>query len=312
MKQIQRKSPFWSLAGPLFAYLAIQWAVQTALILVISIPYISDAYASMMKMDLERSGDMQELMDVGLKAMEPAFVLVMRYQAEVMGAAAAGTMILTVVLFLKDRKREKAFGIVRPEKKTASAYIMIVFLGAAGSIAATCLMAMAQLAFYDSGYWQTAGVLYEAGFPVQIAALGILVPVSEELMFRGLLFKRFRERQGFWYSAICSAVFFMFLHTSFTQMVYAFLLGLMLAYLYEKTGSLKAPVLLHMLMNSGSVVYTEAGIFRWLGADPVRLAGAAIAGAFLCSAVFVGFQKAVGAGGRQSLSDTTDHLDMFR
>ena len=118
MKQIQRKSPFWSLAGPLFAYLAIQWAVQTALILVISIPYMSDAYASMMQMDLERTGDMQELMDVGLKAMEPAFVLVMRYQAEVMGAAAAGTMILTVVLFLKDRKREKAFGIVRPEKKT--------------------------------------------------------------------------------------------------------------------------------------------------------------------------------------------------
>ena len=312
MNQIQRKSPFWSLAGPLLAYLAIQWVVQTAVILVISIPYMADAYASMMQLGMERAVDMQELMEAGLKAMEPAFELVMRYQVEIMGAAAAGTMILTVTLFLKDRKLEKVYGVVRPEKKTVSVYIMIALLGAAGSIAATCLMAMAQLAFYDSSYQQSAEVMYGAGIPVQIAVLGILIPVSEELMFRGILFKQFRERQGFWYSAVCSAVFFMFMHTSFTQMVYTFLLGLMLAYLYEQTGSFKAPVLLHILMNSGSVICTETGVFQWLGSEPARMAGAAIGGAFICSAVFVGIQKAVGAGQKKRPSDTTDHLDMFR
>ena len=103
MNQIQRKSPFWSLAGPLLAYLAIQWVVQTAVILVISIPYMADAYASMMQLGMERAVDMQELMEAGLKAMEPAFELVMRYQVEITGAVAAGTMILTVTLFLKDR-----------------------------------------------------------------------------------------------------------------------------------------------------------------------------------------------------------------
>ena len=53
MNQIQRKSPFWSLAGPLLAYLAIQWAVQTIVILVISIPYMADAYASMMQIGMK-------------------------------------------------------------------------------------------------------------------------------------------------------------------------------------------------------------------------------------------------------------------
>lgn len=312
MNQIQRKSPFWSLAGPLLAYLAIQWAVQTVVIIVISLPYMADAYASMMQIGMERAVDMQELMEASLQAMEPAFKLVLRFQVEITGAAAAGTMILTVILFVKDRRLEKICGIGRPGKKPASVYILTVILGAAGSIAATCLMAMAQLAFYDSGYQQTAQVMYEAGFPVQLAVLGILIPVSEELMFRGILFKRFRERQGFWYSAICSAVFFMFMHTNTTQMVYAFLLGLMLAYLYEKTGSLKAPALLHILMNSGSVIFTEAGLFRWLGSKPVRMAVAAIGGAFICSAVFVGIQKIVGAGQNKPPSDTTNSLDMFR
>ena len=35
MNQIYRKSPFWSLAGPLLAYLAIRWAVEAALMMLI-------------------------------------------------------------------------------------------------------------------------------------------------------------------------------------------------------------------------------------------------------------------------------------
>lgn len=312
MNQIQRRSPFWSLAAPLFAYLAIQWAVQTAAILLISLPYMVDAYAEMMQAGKERAVVMQEIMETGMRAMEPAFELVVRHQAEIAGAAAAGTLILTVFLFLKDRKLEKLCGIADSAKKPASAFVLIVLLGAVGSIAATCLMTMAQIAFYDSRYHQAAQVVYETGFTMQLAVLGILIPVSEEMMFRGVLFKRFRERQGFWYSAVCSAMFFMLMHTNTTQMIYAFLLGLMLAYLYERTGSLKAPVLLHIAMNSGSVIFTEGGGFQWLGAAPVRMAGAAIGGAFICSVIFVGIQKIVGTQEKKPPADTTDSLDMFR
>ncbi len=311
MNQIQRKSPFWSLAGPLLAYLAIQWVVQTAAALLISLPYMIEAYAAMIQIGEEGAVNIQELMDAGIKAMSPAFELLLKYQLEILGASAAGTLILTVILFVKDRKLEKACGITAAAKKTASAYVLIVFLGAAGSVAVSCLTAMVQLAFYDSQYQQTSQVLYGAGLPVQLAVLGILIPVSEEMMYRGLLFKRFREKQGFWYSAVCSAVFFMFMHTNTTQMVYAFLLGLMLAYLYEKIGSLKAPVLLHILMNSGAVIFTETGVFRWLGADPVRMPGAVIGGAFVCSAVFVGIQRIVGADEAKPPTDRPDSLNMF-
>ena len=95
-------------------------------------------------------------------------------------------------------------------------------------------------------------------------------------------------------------------------MVYAFLLGLMLAYLYEKTGSVKAPVLLHIMMNAGSVVFTEAGVFGWLGADPARMVPAVIGGAFICSAVFVKIQRITGGEKAEPPRDTPGSLDMFR
>lgn len=311
MNQIHRKSPFWSLAGPLLAYLAIQWIVQLAIVTVISLPYMADAYAELMRSGAERLLSMQEIMESYTAAMEPAFEVVVQYQVEIAGAAALGTLILTGILFAKDRKLEKACGIAVAEKKELSVYFLIFILGVAGCIAATCLMTMAQLAFYDSQYQQTAQTLYAAGFPMQAAVLGVLIPVSEEMMFRGILFKRFRERQRFWYSAVCSSVFFAFMHTNVTQAIYAFLLGLMLSYLYEKTGSIKAPVLLHIVLNSGSVVFTQLGVFWWLGADPMRMAGAAIGGAFICSVVFVGIQWKLGNGQGENPPETHDPMNMF-
>ena len=51
------------------------------------------------------------------------------------------------------------------------------------------------------------------------------------------------------------------------QMLYGFLLGLMLAYVYEKYGSLKAPVAAHMAMNLLSVLATRYGLYNWMLKD---------------------------------------------
>ena len=98
MNQIQRKSPFWSLAGPLLAYLAIQWTVQLVIILVISFPYMMSAYADLMQSGAERVISMQEITDEYVAAMEPAFEAVVQYQVEIAGATALGTLVLTLQL----------------------------------------------------------------------------------------------------------------------------------------------------------------------------------------------------------------------
>lgn len=289
MNQIYRKSPFWSLAGPLLGYLAIQWGVQAAIQFVVELPYIMKTYAEFLSQDT--FPDMDQAVAACLKALEPAFETLLRHQVEIAGAAALCTLFLTVPLFLSDRKKEKKYGIEVLQKQSIKKYWMIFVFGVFGCVAATCLMTMVQLAFYDVQYEQTAQVLYSAPVPVQILLLGIVVPFAEEMMFRGLLFRRYRERQRFWYSAVCSSVFFALMHTNTTQSVYAFLLGLVLSYVYDKFGSLKAPVFLHAVLNTGAVIFTELGVFNWLADEPLRMAATVIAGAFICSVVFVRIQR---------------------
>lgn len=311
MNRIYRKSPFWSLAGPLLGYLAIQFAVQFAAQFVIEMPYAVRAYAEILRGSGDTVPSLQEFLNSYMQALEPAFEAVVRYQVEIVTLSALGTIVLTGILFARDRKLEQKAGVVLPEKAALSKYWTVVVFGIAGCIAATCLMAMVQLAFYDERYQQTAQITYSANFLVQIIGLGVITPVAEELMFRGILYKRFRERQGFWYSALWSAFLFSFMHSNTTQMVYTFLLGVLLSYLYEKFGSFRAPVALHILLNMGSVVFTELGVFHWLAGSPARIAGAVIAGAFLCSVMFVMIQRMPVRIAPHKSGDDTDGMDMF-
>lgn len=291
MGQIQRKSPFWSLAGPMLGYLAIQFAVQLGIQLVITAPYIIRDYPDMVESLAGAAPSMEKFMDIYLSALEPAFVLIAAYQTEIAAASALVTLAMTLPLFFKDRKLEREYQVVLPAKAPPAQYWTVILFGAVGCVAVTCLMAMVQLAFYDAQYQQSIQTAYSSPVALQVLCSGIVIPLAEELLFRGILYRRFHERQSFWYSAVCSAMLFAFLHSNTTQMVYAFLLGLLLAYLYEKFGSFLAPLLLHIVLNTGSVVFTALGVFRWLGADPMRMAGAVIAGAFVCSVLFVRIRK---------------------
>ena len=312
MNRIYRKSPFWSLAGPLLGYLAIEAVIQFALMFLIEMPYMVRAYAEILRDNSGTALSMQEIWDSYMQALEPALEAIAKYQVGIISLAALGTIILTGILFARDRKLERQAGVKLPDKAPLSKYWTVVVFGVAGCIAATCLMAMIQLAFYDAQYQQNAQITYSAGLLVEIIGLGLITPVAEELMFRGILYKRFRERQGFWYSAIWSALLFSFMHSSTTQMVYTSLLGVLLSYQYEKFGSLRAPVLLHILLNTGSVIFTELGVFRWLAGNPMRMAGAVIMGAFICSVMFVLVQKMPGSVRTERASDDSERPNMFR
>ena len=163
MKQIQRKNPFWSLAGPLLAYFGIQLAVQTVVQAVIQAPYLAQAYID----NFVNGGasDFQEAMNGYLSAAGPAIEQVLKYQVEIAGAAALCTIPLTAVLFAKDRKLEKACGIVPAEKTPLGRYWAVVLFGAVLSVGVTCLSSMAQAVMYDEQYQQTAESMYSASFP---------------------------------------------------------------------------------------------------------------------------------------------------
>lgn len=292
MNHIHRKSPFWSLAGPLLAYWGIQLAVQFIIQAFIQVPYMTEAY--MKQFASGNITDAEQAMESYMSLIGPAIELVMKYEVEITGAAALCTIPLTAILFRKDRKLEKDLGIGPAQRTPLKKYWMILVFGILGTVGVTCLSAMAQAVMYDEAYVSAAQSMYSASFPVQVLALGIIVPAAEELMFRGIMFERYRENRNFWYSALWSSLFFSIMHTNTIQMVYSFLLGVLLSYLYERFGSLRAPMLMHIVLNTGALVFTEAGFFSWLAEDLLRMSLTVIVCAFICSVMFVMIRQTVG------------------
>lgn len=76
----------------------------------------------------------------------------------------------------------------------------------------------------------------------------IVAPVVEEFVFRKQLLDRC-GRYGEKTAMVFSALTFGLFHMNFYQFFYAFGVGLILAYVYLRTRSLRYPVLIHMIIN---------------------------------------------------------------
>lgn len=79
----------------------------------------------------------------------------------------------------------------------------------------------------------------------------VLAPFGEELFFRAFLFRAFR-RHGFWLAATVSSILFGFVHVvdgNFILVPVLSVVGLCLAWLYERTGRIAVPIAAHMTFN---------------------------------------------------------------
>jgi hypothetical protein len=89
--------------------------------------------------------------------------------------------------------------------------------------------------------------------PWQIPILAALIvgaaPLAEEILFRGLLFGWLRRHVSFWPSAFASALVFSLLHMIVEVIPPTIALGLVFAWMYERSGSLWTPIAVHMLHN---------------------------------------------------------------
>lgn len=90
-------------------------------------------------------------------------------------------------------------------------------------------------------------------------AIGLLAPLSEEIVLRGAvlrsllskpLFANRSERFNIWTAISISALFFALIHFNPAQMPHAFVIGLLLGWMYWRTGSILPGVAYHWANNS--------------------------------------------------------------
>lgn len=98
------------------------------------------------------------------------------------------------------------------------------------------------------GYMQ--GIRHHpVALPLMVVLLGLIGPVAEEVFFRGFAYRIFKRRWGFRIAAGLSALLFAGVHVNIVAVLPILFSGYVLAWLFERTGSLFAPIGLHCTNN---------------------------------------------------------------
>ncbi|MBR6690495.1 MAG: CPBP family intramembrane metalloprotease [Bacilli bacterium] len=85
---------------------------------------------------------------------------------------------------------------------------------------------------------------------IQIICSGILGPILEELVFRGIVYNKLKKFNKKKVAIILTSLIFALFHNNIINAIYAFGVSLILIYLYEKYKTLKAPILMHIALNT--------------------------------------------------------------
>lgn len=101
--------------------------------------------------------------------------------------------------------------------------------------------------------------LFEAvmGEPMGYLAIGILVPIAEELVFRGAILRlllRLVDQRLHWIAIAVSALLFGIMHGNLPQFVHATLMGLLLGWMYYRTHSIVPGIAFHWVNNTVAYV----------------------------------------------------------
>lgn len=114
----------------------------------------------------------------------------------------------------------------------------------------------------------------------------VLVPLCEEVLFRGVIYNRLKKYWGLWPAALISSALFGIYHLNLAQGLYAFIYAILLCLVYDCFRNLWVPVSMHAAANTVSLLLTYLNvsypaIWIYVVAMTTTLAAAAVIYIFL-------------------------------
>lgn len=88
------------------------------------------------------------------------------------------------------------------------------------------------------------------GVLIMLVFGGFIVPIAEEIFFRGILYSWLRQTLRIWPAILISSALFGMLHGEISIAGATFLMGIILAWIYEKSTSLWPAISIHIINNS--------------------------------------------------------------
>lgn len=182
----------------------------------------------------------------------------------------AGILLLGPMLKGELRERGEVFGFVRAKVaedteafpaageryRQGSMAALTVLLALSASMGLNALLTLTGFADSSQAYQKVADRQYGVAFAVGLVLYGLISPFAEEVVFRGVIYNRLRRLYNPAVGIVASGFLFGAFHGNLVQGVYGGCLGMLMAYLYEKSGRLWISFLFHAAANLA--VYTTA------------------------------------------------------
>ena len=115
------------------------------------------------------------------------------------------------------------------------------------------LINMISMCFVDNAVAAVSGEILDTPFFVIFTLMGILGPMSEELVCRGIVYHGYKRTGTMMQALLLSCMIFALMHMNFNQAAYAFAIGVAMVLLVEATGSIWSSILVHVTFNSQQV-----------------------------------------------------------
>lgn len=170
------------------------------------------------------------------------------------------------VRVIKKTYEDNKLKYLRKEGKLS--YLLLAGATVGSSLGLNIAMELAGVVDKSAEYQKVVADQYSAHFLLGLIAYGLVSPIAEELVFRGIIHNVLKRNMANKVALVYSSVFFGFYHMNYVQGVYGFVMGCLIAYAYEYFGSFKLAVAVHVAINV--LVYclsytpvVESGFVSW-------------------------------------------------
>ena len=159
-------------------------------------------------------------------------------------------------------------GIIRKrnDKRIAKFGCVIFLWGAIVALGLNILLNYLSVFKHSKTYEHVSNVQFSVSVWAGILIFGIITPVGEELVFRGVIYNRLKKYFTPALSVLISTFIFGIYHGNLVQFIYAGLMGICMALLYESFERLSAPILFHCGANIFVYIVTKTQVLADLSA----------------------------------------------
>ncbi len=127
--------------------------------------------------------------------------------------------------------------------------VPMAILAAASAGGVDGLLNLIELDRFSPTFQEISEIQFDTPVWLGIISYGILAPLGEEVVFRGVVYGQFKKVMKVPIAIVLSGLAFGLFHGNLVQAVYATVIGILLALVYELYGTLIAPMVFHGIAN---------------------------------------------------------------